>query len=275
MEWKNLYRGLLIGGTDLIPGISGGTIAVLLGIYDQLIGAINGLFTKNWKRHLLFLVPLGIGMVTAIFLLASVIEWLFANYPVPLKFFFLGLILGVLPFLFRKAEAKRNFKGKHYLLLGLGIIVVASLNIFNPQEGEVITNVTISTYVFLFFSGFIASSAMIAPGISGSFMLLLLGVYSTIISAISNLQLDIILVTGFGILLGFLTMSRIVEYFLIRFYTATYAVIIGLVFGSVFVIFPGFPTDALVIGLSIGAFLIGLIAAYLLGKIEYRDVSKG
>lgn len=275
MEWKNLYRGLIMGATDLIPGISGGTIAVLLGIYDRLIRAINGIFTKDWKRHFFFLAPLGIGMVTAIFLLANVIEWLLANYPGPTKFFFLGLIIGVLPFLFRKAEAKRNFQAKHYFLLIIGVIIVASLNIFNPQEGEVITNVTTSTYIFLFVSGFIASSAMIAPGISGSFMLLLLGAYSTIISAISNLKLDIIIVTGIGIAIGFLMMSRIVEYFLNRYYTATYAAIIGLVIGSVFVIFPGFPTDAFLIVLSIAAFAIGITAAYLLGKIEYRDVSKG
>lgn len=74
MEWKNLYRGLFMGASDVIPGVSGGTIAVLLGIYDRLIAAVNGILSKDWKKHLLFLVPLGIGILTAIFLLANVIE---------------------------------------------------------------------------------------------------------------------------------------------------------------------------------------------------------
>ena len=76
MEWRNIYRGILMGATDLVPGISGGTIAVLLGIYDRLIAAISGIFSKEWKKHIGFLIPLGLGMVIAIFLLASLIEWL-------------------------------------------------------------------------------------------------------------------------------------------------------------------------------------------------------
>lgn len=88
MEWRNIYRGLLMGATDLVPGISGGTIAVLLGIYDRLIAAISGIFSKEWKKHIGFLIPLGLGMVIAIFLLASLIEWLFEHYPGPTQFFF-------------------------------------------------------------------------------------------------------------------------------------------------------------------------------------------
>jgi len=274
MEWKNLYRGLAMGASDVIPGVSGGTIAVLLGIYDRLIAAINGILSKEWKKHLNFILPLGIGILTAIFLLANVIEWLFEHYPGPTQFFFLGLILGVLPFLFHKADAKRSFKVNHYILLGIGVLIVASMAFFNPQEGAVIENVTISTYVLLFFSGFIASSAMIVPGISGSFMLLLIGMYSTIISAISNLQLDIIMVTGIGILIGFLVMSRIIDYFLTNYFTGTFAIIIGLVIGSVFVIFPGFSGELILTLLSIVAFAAGLFVAYILGRVEYQDESK-
>ncbi|WP_085993440.1 DUF368 domain-containing protein [Oceanobacillus senegalensis] len=271
MEWKNIYRGLIMGVSDVIPGVSGGTIAVLLGIYDRLIAAINGLLSKEWKKHLGFLIPLGVGVLTAIFLLANVIEWLFAHYPGPTKFFFLGLILGVLPYLFYKADAKYAFKGNHYVLLVIGIVVVASMAFFNPNEGTVIEDVTGSTYVLLFFSGFIASSAMIIPGISGSFMLLLIGVYATIISAISNLQLDIIAVTGIGIVLGILVMSKVINFFLNNYYTGTFAIIIGLVIGSVFVVFPGWPTTTSMLLLSVVTFAVGLFAAYLLGRIEYEE----
>lgn len=270
MEWKNIYRGMIMGAIDVIPGISSSTIAMLLGIYERLIASINGILSKNWKRHLGFLVPLGIGMVAAIFLFASMIEWLFIHYPVPTRFFFLGLVLGVLPFLFHKADAKRTFKTNHYLLLVLGIIFIACMTYFNPSEGEIIQQITGKTYVMLFFAGFIASCAMILPGVSGSFMLLLLGMYPTVISAISNLQIDIIAVTGMGIVIGVLIMSKVINYFLVHFYTATYAVIIGLVFGSVFAVFPGFSPQLSIMIASIICFAGGITVALLLGRLEYK-----
>ncbi|WP_077324362.1 DUF368 domain-containing protein [Virgibacillus siamensis] len=270
MEWKNIYRGLLMGASDVIPGVSGGTIAVLLGIYERLIAAINGLVSKDWKKQLGFLIPLGIGVGTAILLLSHLIEWLFKNHPVPTKFFFLGLIIGVLPYLFHKSDAKNKFKTSHIVILLVGAVIVGSLMVFQTSEGAVITNITTSTYILLFFSGIIASSAMILPGISGSFMLYVIGVYSTLISAISNMQLDIIAVTGVGIVIGILLMSKIINYFLNHYYTKTFALIIGMVIGSVFVVFPGWPAEMSVMILSVVTFAVGLATAYLLGKVEYE-----
>lgn len=270
MEWKNIYRGLMMGATDVIPGISGGTIALLLGIYERLIEAINELFSKEWKKAIQFLVPLGIGMVTAIFLLAGVIEWLFIHYPKPTQFFFLGLILGVLPFLLHKADAKKSFRMKHIGFMILGVILVAALGLASASDGAIITDITTSTYVLLFISGMIGSCAMIIPGISGSFMLLILGVYPTVIAAISNLYFDIIIVTGLGIAIGFVVMSRIVGYFLKNHFTLTFAATIGLVIGSVFVVFPGIPGTVGLVIASIATFLVGLLTALVLGRIEYR-----
>lgn len=269
MEWKNIYRGIMMGASDVIPGVSGGTIAVLLGIYDRLIAAINGFLSKDWKKQLGFLVPLGIGVATAILLLSHVIEWLFEHYPGPTQFFFLGLIIGVLPYLFRKAEARSTFKGRHILLLAIGIIIVGSMFFLNADEGAIITQLNTTTYILLFISGFIASSAMILPGISGSFMLLILGVYPTVIGAISNFQLDIIVVTGIGIVIGIVVMSKIINYFLTHHKTATFAVIIGMVIGSVFVVFPGWPETPALVLTSIVSFAGGLFVAYILGRVEY------
>ncbi|SDM87596.1 DUF368 domain-containing protein [Sediminibacillus halophilus] len=270
MEWKNIYRGLLMGASDVVPGVSGGTIAVILGIYDRLIASVNGFFSKEWKQHLGFLVPLGVGIVGAVFALANLIEWLFDHYPGPTQFFFLGLIIGVLPFLFHKAEAKQNFKVNHVILLLLGTILVASIAFFPADEPDKIVNLDIGTYVYLFFAGFIASSAMILPGISGSLILLIIGAYTTIINAISNFKLDIIFVVGAGILIGIIVMSKIIHYFLARYPSATYALVIGLVIGSVVVIFPGWPQELPIVILSIVTFAAGLAAAVLLGKVEYE-----
>jgi putative membrane protein len=271
MEWKNIYRGLIMGASDVIPGVSGGTIAVLLGIYDRLIAAINGLVSREWKKQLGFLIPLGIGIVSAVLILSKLIEWLFEHYSGPTQFFFLGLIIGILPYLFNQAEAKINFKVNHYILLLIGALIVGSMMFLQESEGMVIEEMTLSTYVLLFFSGFIASAAMILPGISGSFILLVIGVYTTVISAISNLQLDIIAVVGIGIVLGILTMSKVVNYFLVNFRSGTFALIIGLVIGSIFVVFPGWPNSTTFLLLSVATFAIGLFVAYILGKVEYND----
>lgn len=271
MEWKNIYRGLIMGASDVIPGVSGGTIAVLLGIYDRLIAAINGLVSKDWKKQLGFLIPLGIGVVSAILLLSHLIEWLFERHPGPTQFFFLGLIIGILPYLFNQAEVKVNFKVNHYLFLIFGALAVGSMMFLHESDGMVIENLTLSTYILLFFSGFIASAAMILPGISGSFILLVIGVYSTVISAISNIQLDIIAVVGFGILLGIITMSKIINFFLINYRNATFALIIGLVIGSIFVVFPGWPESTNSLLLSVVTFAAGLFVAYILGKVEYKE----
>lgn len=271
MEWKNLYRGIIMGATDVIPGISGGTIALLLGIYDRLIQAINGLLSKEWKKHLGFLLPLGLGMATAIFSLAKLIEWLFERYPEPLQFFFLGLILGILPYLFIQAKVKETFQAKHYVLLVLGALLIGSLEMLDITSGQgIIETRTIWVYLFLFITGVLASAAMILPGISGSMLMLMVGAYFTIMNALSNLYFDVIIVTGIGIAIGIFFMSRVIAFFLAKYHTATYACIIGFVFGSLVVVFPGWAdTTGLVIA-SIITFASGLTVAYILGKIEYK-----
>lgn len=268
MEWKNIYRGMIMGVSDIVPGVSGGTIAVILGIYDQLIGAINGLFSKEWRKHLLFLVPLGIGVASAIFTFSHLMKWLLANHAGPTYFLFLGLIIGILPYLFREADARVTFKWYHYIILLIGIVLISQLQL-PVDDGTVIENKTMSTYVILFFSGFLASAAMILPGISGSFVLVVLGVYETIIRAVSDIEIGVILIVGTGIFLGIITMSKIIQYFLTRFRTATFALIIGFVIGSVYVIFPGWTSDLSQMFASIGVFSVGLLLAFVLGKIEY------
>ncbi|WP_208586040.1 DUF368 domain-containing protein [Gracilibacillus suaedae] len=270
MEWRNIYRGMLMGASDVVPGVSGGTIAVVLGIYDRLIAAVNGFFSKDFKKHLMFLIPLGVGVLTAIFLLAGLIEWLFEHYPKQTQFAFLGLIIGVLPFLFQKSNAKKNFKGNHILLILVGACIVGSMAFFQTGDPEVVTHFEPSTYIWLFASGFIASAAMILPGISGSFLLYVIGSYTTIISAIKNLDVVVIFTVGVGIILGIVLMSKVIHYFLASFPTATYAIVIGMVIGSVFVIFPGWPVSVISTVMCIITFAGGLLFAYLLGRVEYR-----
>src|SRR5690625_1132084 len=268
MHWRNIYRGFAMGISDVVPGVSGGTIAVILGIYDQLIEAINGFFSKRWKEHFLFLFPLVIGMGLAIFSFSKVMKFLLAHYSGPTYYFFLGLIVGILPFLFREVDVKRTFKWYHIVLLLVGIASIISLPL-NPEAGAIMTERTFSIYTYLFFSGFIASCAMILPGISGSLVLVIIGSYATIIDAVSELEFLVLLVVGTGIVIGIVTMSKVIHYFLTHYRIATFALIIGLVIGSIYVIFPGWATSIAELITSIIVFVVGFMTAILFGRVEY------
>lgn len=236
MEWRNVYRGMLMGVSDIVPGVSGGTIAVILGIYDELIAAINGIFTREWKKHITFLVPLGIGIAAAILAFSRIINWLLANQPGPTFFMFIGLIVGIIPFLFRESNAKSTFKWYHIVLLIVGVILISQIK--PPvEEAGVIINKTTGTYFYLFVSGFIASTAMILPGISGSLIFVILGSYATVMRALEDLKISVLLVVGIGVFLGIIIMSKVIHFFLTKYRTATFSLIIGLVIGSIYVIY--------------------------------------
>jgi len=272
MNWKNIYRGFIMGTSDLIPGVSGGTIAVILGIYDELIASINKLFSKDWAKQLPFLIPLGIGMGVALKVLSGGMDWLLIHYPEPTYFLFLGLIIGVIPFLFKEADAANSFQTKQYVLLVIGIVLIALLLPFkDANEGAAIAELTTSTYMLLFVGGFLASAAMILPGISGSMVFLILGLYPTVIGALKYVQFDRIAVIGLGVVIGIVSMSKIIHYFLKHHRTNTYALIIGSVIGSIIVVFPGFAQDTFSLILSIGTFGVGLMIALMLSKIEYKE----
>lgn len=267
MEWKNIFRGLVMGITDLIPGVSGGTIAIILGFYDRLLEAISGFFSKDWKRHIGFLLPLALGMGTALVLFSRLINYLLVEHFVPTQFFFMGLILGIIPFLVKQVDVKRNFKPRHWIFLLFAAVLLAMTAFITPdQSGEPMTTLTLLSAVGLFFSGWLASMAMLLPGISGSFILLLLGVYPTAIHALSTLNFPFIAVIGSGVAVGFIVSSKSIRYFLDRYPYMMYAVIIGLIIGSTFVVFPGFANELGTMVMSIVTFASGLGLTTLFSK---------
>ncbi|WP_372459133.1 DUF368 domain-containing protein [Alkalihalobacillus deserti] len=260
---------MTMGISDLIPGVSGGTIALVLGIYQPLIAAINGIFTKDWKKHLIFLIPLGLGIVLVLLSVSHLIEWLLVAYPQPTFFFFLGLIIGIIPTLLKDINYKQSFKPIHYVLLAIGAIVVgATIFVKETELASIMSNLVWSDYVLLFFAGWLASSAMILPGISGSFIFLLLGVYPTVINALSTFNLPIILTVGAGVAIGLVLTSKLITYLLAKFKTGTYAVMIGFIVGSIIVIYPGIASDNYLFFISIFAFCVGWICAFLLSYFE-------
>src|SRR5699024_12286 len=145
---------------------------------------------------------------------------------------------------FHEADAKTTFKIPHYGLMMVGFICVGILVFFkDPDQGNVIVGKTTGTYLLLFSSGILASAAMILPGISGSLVFLIMGAYPTVMAAITNFEVFTMAVIATGIFIGIIMMSKIIHFFLKKFHTGTFAIIIGSVIGSIVVIFPGWPTS--------------------------------
>lgn len=263
MQWRNLYRGFFMGIGDLIPGSGGATIASVLGIYDELVTAISGFFSRDWKKHIGFLMPLGIGIVATFLLFSRVIEFLLKNYYAPTQYFFIGLMIGVLPFLAKQVDVKRNFKWSHVLLVLVVGILLAFAALIMPHDARPITALTAGNALILFGAGLVGSLFMLLPGISGSLLLLVLGVYSTIIGALSNFNIPFIIIIGAGVIVGLLIGSKVIGYLLARCTYVTFAVIMGLVIGSVFFVYPGVPESGTPFVLSVIAFITGLIVANL------------
>lgn len=263
MQWRNLYRGFFMGISDLIPGSGGATIANILGIYDELLTAIRGFFSRDWKKHIGFLVPLAIGIAVTLLVFSKVMNFLLKNYHAPTQYFFLGLMIGVLPFIAKQANVKKNFKWSHFLLILVVGILLAFLASMLPHSQKPITALTGGNAILLFLAGLTGSVAMLLPGISGSLLLLVLGVYSTVIGALSNFNLPIIIVIGAGMVVGLLISGKTIQYLLSHYKYATFAVMIGLVIGSLFIVYPGIPESGTPFVLSVIAFITGLIVGNL------------
>lgn len=278
-KWTNILKGFGMGTSDLIPGVSGGTIALLLGIYDDFISSVSGLFSKRFWPSFKFLLPILLGMGLAIALLSNLFNYLLSYHEIPTMFFFTGLIIGIIPYLLKTSNFKQTFKTKHYLMILIGIIILVIITLLNngdKHSGETLT-LSFGLIIKYFIAGMFASSAMLLPGISGSFMLLVFGAYGTVMFSISELvnlnftALPILIIVGLGILTGFMLSSRMIQYFLHHHTTMTFALIIGFVIGSIYAVFPGFSENGLVWIISFLTIIIGFIVSFTLGLITAKS----
>ncbi|HEH7943127.1 DUF368 domain-containing protein [Staphylococcus aureus] len=278
-KWINILKGFAMGTSDLIPGVSGGTIALLLGIYNQFIASISGIFSRRFWPSFTFLIPIIIGMLLAMGSLSNLFNYLLSQHHIPTMFFFGGLIIGIVPYLLKISNYKTSFTTKHYMMVIAGIAILIVITLMNNGDKHAGETLTLSTSLIIkyFIAGMCASSAMLLPGISGSFMLLVFGVYGTVMLAISEVVklnftgLPILLAVGFGVLAGFIISSKIIQYFLTHHKLMTFALIIGFVVGSLFAVFPGLPTNIVMWFVSLVVFIIGFIVSLTLGRITAEN----
>lgn len=234
-------KGMAMGAADVVPGVSGGTIAFITGIYEELINSIksvNGstiklLFTGGivtfWKAiNGNFLLPLFFGIGVSVLSLAKVLEALLSNYPVLVWSFFFGLIIASAIYVAKQIE-KWNIAA--VISIFTGAILAYFITVISPAE-------TTNDWWFLILSGAVAICAMILPGISGSFILLLLGKYAFVISAVSNFDLQVIALVGIGAIIGLLSFANLLSWLLNKFRDITVAILGGFMIGSLNKIWP-------------------------------------
>lgn len=238
---KDFIIGLAIGAGAILPGISSGVICVIFGIYETLLNCVLNFF-KNVKENFKILFPITIGVFGGILLFGNILKYVFYSYPIQTKFIFIGLILGNIPALLKKACFKQTFKLQYLIYLfiafAVGIILVLlenNLAIYNSHSEF--------SYVFLIISGLLMSAGVIIPGISSTLILMLLGVYDSYLMAVSSLYLPLLIPMGIGLFIGCLLCMKLIKLFLDKFYIQTFFSIIGFTLGSIFVLYPGFTFD--------------------------------
>lgn len=269
----NFLKGMIIGIANIIPGLSGGTMAISVGVYEKLINTIGNFFKKfkeTFKENMIFLIPIGIGAVVGVVGFSKLLDFLLNNYKMPTQFAFIGLILGSFPLIFKNAN-KNGFK-KSYLIACVITLVIGLVLTILEKTG--VTGATVNSFdlnfvniILLFFYGFIAAGTMVIPGLSGSFMLLLLGVYGAILSAVSSLNIPILIPFGIGVMAGILVCAKVIDLLLNKFYGHTYYAIIGFIIGALPAIYPGFAFNLMGI-ISIITLILGFVASYMFSKLD-------
>ena len=292
---KLFLIGIVLGAANVIPGVSGGTIAVVFNIYDRLINSVTYNIKKLWKNRA-FLIPLILGAAVGLVVLSKVIVLLYSRFPVQTNSFFTGLILGSIPllisFIIPKNKAKISPVKTLALILpfatGLILILIFSRLSGTASDSAALTalpSLTLPLVLKLFFGGFLGAVAMVIPGISGSLLMLIIGVYPIIIAAIpcffhaaTMLPAFLILFpAGLGVLAGLLAGAKTIGLLLKKFPSATYAVILGLIVGSALTIFPWkeILSSAVLCVTSIAALVAGFLLAYLSTKFSRDEKSRG
>lgn len=279
---KRIIKGVIMGIANIIPGVSGGTMAVSMGIYDDIIYSITHLF-KEFKKCILILLPYVIGMGLGLVGLSFIIEFLLKHYNFQTNWAFIGLILGGLPAMLQRVKGKKLDTSHGVVFFVFFALIIGMQLLGGDHRGDADLTLSVFLIIKLFFIGVIASATMVIPGVSGSMILMILGYYNPILECVtgfvkSAVQFDIpqamsyvgvLLPFGIGVIVGIFAIAKLIEWLLGRYETHTFSGILGLVIASPIAILMNATIGQLGIMkvlVSIVTFLIGYSIAFKLGE---------
>ena len=286
---KNFLNGSVYGVTLIIPGVSGTIFAIMLGFYEELLYTVNH-FRENYRKNIRYLAVFLLGVAAGAVTFSSLILFLLEYHPFPTILFFTGLLAGTIPLVATKAKGSAQrimpreiFLSAFFLTALVALSLIVTADTIYPTDA--LNAMTVGLALFVFFAGIINGATLVIPGLSGSFLLLIMGLYPLIIYSISSIgsffgepgnflllrNISMILLPyGIGALVGCLGMARIMEKLMRNFHVSVYAAILGLLLGSLFILTRdhllggSIPIAVLVIGIAL--FCIGCVLSYILGK---------
>ena len=304
---EHIIIGIIIGISNIVPGVSAGTMFVILGIFKKLIDQVGlcidevkkmiknitkfkekdggiravGIMFKNiFNSQKIFLIPIAIGMAFAIYFVAKLFSILNPEQIMYRNYIFLGLVLGGIPALFKELKKGTDIqninkrKANIYLFMFIGffiMLIVYILKINGIGLRKVgYEELSIAMALPLFLVGAIAAASMVIPGISGSMVVLILGYYELMTISISKLNMVFIIPFAIGILVGIMAILKLIKYLLDNHYTKTYSCIVGFVVGSLLMVFPGLPTNMIGYIITIVCIILGLFASYMIEKYSEK-----
>lgn len=289
----DIIKGAFVGVANIIPGVSGGTMAVTMGVYDKLINAINKL-TKEFKKSFMILLPLGIGMVLGIGVFSYIIPYSLVHFAFQTCMCFTGLIIGGMPQIFNSTKGalkkeNRSIKPTHIIAFIIMLAVAVYMAIANgTSSGSSTISTDVPTLLYMVVLGVIAAATMIIPGVSGSLVLMILGYYAGIvgtvrdfISALKNMDgaalghcILVLVPFAIGCILGVLLISKLISWLFKKFESVTYFAILGLIAASPFAIFykmeaHTFTPVSIIVGIVL--FAAAAVFTYVFGKRTEDD----
>ena len=304
---EHIIIGIIIGISNIVPGVSAGTMFVILGIFKKLIDQVGlcidevkkmiknitkfkekdggiravGIMFKNiFNSQKTFLIPIAIGMAFAIYFVAKLFSILNPEQIMYRNYIFLGLVLGGIPALFKELKKGTDIqninkrKANIYLFMFIGFLIMLIVYILKINGIGLrkvgYEELSIAMALPLFLVGAIAAASMVIPGISGSMVVLILGYYELMTISISKLNMVFIIPFAIGILVGIMAILKLIKYLLDNHYTKTYSCIVGFVVGSLLMVFPGLPTNMIGYIITIVCIILGLFASYMIEKYSEK-----
>jgi len=234
-----VIKGVIIGGTMLVPGVSGGSMAMTLGIYNELITSISTI-RRMKRQNIIFLALFILGAAVGMLIFANPILALIDRYPKPTIFFFLGAVAGAVPMIYRHSKVT-TLRPKHVVYIAFGVLTMILMSFIPTDLIHTSSENGFLWFLLLLVAGFISAVAFILPGISFSYFLLLLGLYDATMTAIGEMDVMFLLPLVLGLAIGILVSARVLDRFMKVYPHATYLIILGFVVGSLIEAFPGVP----------------------------------